>query len=94
MRTRFHWPNLDAFPIETFRYLQLSALSVSHSGIEDIIIVLGTEPSSLTQVLGGLGESLSVHQVEAVVNIDIWLRGSNQLGTLEPGLRLLISGRL
>ena len=74
MRTRFHWPNLDAFPIETFRYLQLAALSVSHSGIEDIIIVLGTELGSLAQVLSGLGESLSVHQVEAVVNIDIWLR--------------------
>ena len=74
MRTRFHWPNLDAFPIETFRYLQLPALSVGHSGIEDIIIVLGTELGSMAQVLSGLGESLSVHQVEAVVNIDIWLR--------------------
>ena len=94
MRTRFHWPNLDAFPIETFRYLQLAALSVSHSGIEDIIIVLGTEPSSLTQVLGGLGESLSVHQVETVVNINIWLGRTQKLGTKEPGLRLLVSGRL
>ena len=73
MRTRFHWPNLDAFPIESFRYLQLAALSVGHSGIEDIIIILGTESSRLTQVLGCHAESLFVHQVETVVNINIWL---------------------
>ena len=91
MRTRFHWPNLDAFPIETFRYLQLAALSIRHSGIEDIIIVLGTELSSPAQVVGGLGESLSVHQVETVVNIHIWLRRTEELGTEEPGLRLLVS---
>ena len=94
MRSSFHWPNLDGPPIETFRRLQLARLSVRHGGIEHQVVLAGAQLGGLAQVRGGLGESLSVHQVEAVVDIDIWLRGSNQLGTLEPGLRLLISGRL
>ena len=94
MGTCLHWPNFDAFPIELFRRVQLSGLAIGHGGIEDIVIVSRCEVGSLAQDSSSLTIALLVHQIETIVNIDIWLRGSQGLGTLEPTFCLLIAGLL
>ena len=94
MGTCLHWPNFDGFPIELFRRVQLSGLAIGNGGIEHVIIVGGCEVGSVAKDISSLVIALLVHQIEPIVNIDIWLSRSHGLGTLEPTFCLLIAGLL
>ena len=95
--TSYLGTDLDGFPVEGLGLFPVASLTVGHPGVEGRVVVGGLEARGRLELPGGLEVASarpSLHQEEAIMEVDPGVSWSQADGLEEPGLGLGVTSFL